>query len=362
MPAVDIKDRTVVLTGTFSALTRNVVRDVLIAAGAKVTDRVSSKTDLLFIGEDAGSQLAKARALKIPVHDEADLLATLAALTARASRSAAKAKPAAPKSATAAAPVATIAQRAALSKKLAAARSIVDGVHARQIERWGLTLPELLRCWLRLFAMRPDIDVRAASIGAPTPSRTLASLVRRLPPEALALAAGCGAVHFWWICADARKGMKVLRAGHDGGHLNLVGFKDFHWWARPADRDLQRWWLQAMFDEQVESSTYLSHDEDEPETEAVLVFDDVDDGKRYPMGTVEEYLTLGARRGFVGYWPKPEHREANDLVARLFERSVPRDTPEANIRAGLVARGLTASEAAAVWRWLGRDAVLLLPR
>lgn len=75
---MDIKGKTVVLTGEFRKLKRAEGREKLAKLGARVTDSVSSKTDLVFAGADAGSKLDKAHALGIRVLDEAALLALLA--------------------------------------------------------------------------------------------------------------------------------------------------------------------------------------------------------------------------------------------------------------------------------------------
>ncbi len=64
--------RTFVITGTLSR-PRDAIKADLIAAGAKVTDSVSSKTDYLVAGEKAGSKLAKAEKLGVSVLDEAAL-------------------------------------------------------------------------------------------------------------------------------------------------------------------------------------------------------------------------------------------------------------------------------------------------
>lgn len=63
-----------VLTGTLSSLTREDARRLIEAAGGKVTGTVSKRTSYVVAGEEAGSKLDKARALGIPVIDEAQLM------------------------------------------------------------------------------------------------------------------------------------------------------------------------------------------------------------------------------------------------------------------------------------------------
>ncbi|GAB4516270.1 MAG: NAD-dependent DNA ligase LigA [Phycisphaerales bacterium] len=65
--------KTVVLTGTLEAFTRDELKDMLEAMGAKVSGSVSKKTDLVIAGEKAGSKLTKARELGVEVWDEARL-------------------------------------------------------------------------------------------------------------------------------------------------------------------------------------------------------------------------------------------------------------------------------------------------
>jgi DNA ligase (NAD+) len=69
---------TLVLTGTLPNLTRDEAKEKIEAAGGKVAGSVSKKTSYVVAGEEAGSKLDKARELKIPVIDEAGLLALLA--------------------------------------------------------------------------------------------------------------------------------------------------------------------------------------------------------------------------------------------------------------------------------------------
>jgi DNA ligase (NAD+) len=66
--------KTFVITGTLPTMTRDAAKDLIQAAGGKVSGSVSSKTDYLVAGENAGSKLAKAENLKISVLDEAALL------------------------------------------------------------------------------------------------------------------------------------------------------------------------------------------------------------------------------------------------------------------------------------------------
>lgn len=64
--------KTIVLTGTLFQLSRDEATERLEALGAKVTGSVSKKTDLVIAGEKAGSKLAKAQELGIPVIEDED--------------------------------------------------------------------------------------------------------------------------------------------------------------------------------------------------------------------------------------------------------------------------------------------------
>ncbi|GAA6119378.1 NAD-dependent DNA ligase LigA [Acidovorax sp. FG27] len=68
---------TVVITGTLPTLSRDEAKDLLEAAGAKVAGSVSKKTHYVVAGAEAGSKLAKAQELGVPVLDEDGLQALL---------------------------------------------------------------------------------------------------------------------------------------------------------------------------------------------------------------------------------------------------------------------------------------------
>ncbi len=70
--------QTFVLTGNLESLTRDQAKANLQLLGAKVAGSVSKKTSFVVAGTGAGSKLADAQALGIPVLDESELLALLA--------------------------------------------------------------------------------------------------------------------------------------------------------------------------------------------------------------------------------------------------------------------------------------------
>lgn len=65
--------KTFVITGTLPTMTRDEAKEMILLAGGKVTGSVSSKTDYLVAGAKAGSKLAKAEKLNIPILDDPEL-------------------------------------------------------------------------------------------------------------------------------------------------------------------------------------------------------------------------------------------------------------------------------------------------
>lgn len=69
--------KTVVLTGTLSSFTRDQAAALIEEQGGRVAGSVSRKTDCVVAGEAAGSKLAKAQQLGIPVIDEQEFIRLL---------------------------------------------------------------------------------------------------------------------------------------------------------------------------------------------------------------------------------------------------------------------------------------------
>jgi len=71
--ASDLAGKTLVLTGTLEAMTRDEAKEALLARGAKVSGSVSKKTDYVVVGADPGSKRDKAEALGVKLLSEDEL-------------------------------------------------------------------------------------------------------------------------------------------------------------------------------------------------------------------------------------------------------------------------------------------------
>jgi NAD-dependent DNA ligase len=120
---MSISGMKIVLTGTFSELKRSEAQAQLEELGADVTGSVSKNTQLLFAGEKAGSKLARARDLGVPVYGEAELLETLKTGEVPAGESVA---PPNPRESLTEAPVAA-ADRASKNESIEGLRFVITG-------------------------------------------------------------------------------------------------------------------------------------------------------------------------------------------------------------------------------------------
>lgn len=82
--ALPLAGKTLVLTGTLPTLSREQAKEIIEAAGGKVSGSVSKKTHYVVAGEEAGSKLDKARELGITVLDEDGLKSLIEAAAAAA--------------------------------------------------------------------------------------------------------------------------------------------------------------------------------------------------------------------------------------------------------------------------------------
>jgi DNA ligase (NAD+) len=73
---VSLAGKTLVVTGTLERYERKEIEDLIKSLGGKAAGSVSKKTDYLVAGAEAGSKLAKAKELGVPVltEDEFDKL------------------------------------------------------------------------------------------------------------------------------------------------------------------------------------------------------------------------------------------------------------------------------------------------
>lgn len=72
-PETPLNGKTVVITGTLHSMSRDKIKQKLILLGAKVSGSVSSKTDIVIAGDNAGSKLTKAQQLNISIINEEEM-------------------------------------------------------------------------------------------------------------------------------------------------------------------------------------------------------------------------------------------------------------------------------------------------
>ena len=73
----NLSGKTFVITGTLASFTRAEIKNGLTELGAKVTNSLSKKTDFLIVGDKPGSKLEKAKALKVKIINDLELMELL---------------------------------------------------------------------------------------------------------------------------------------------------------------------------------------------------------------------------------------------------------------------------------------------
>lgn len=71
---IDFSGKTFVLTGSLESITREAAKEKIELAGGKTSSSVSSKTDVVVVGENPGSKYEKAKALGITIWTESEFL------------------------------------------------------------------------------------------------------------------------------------------------------------------------------------------------------------------------------------------------------------------------------------------------
>jgi len=203
----------------------------------------------------------------------------------------------------------------------------------------GMNLADLLRVWIELLSSRDDVVVRRPlSVGAPA-SPVLADY----PDDARAFAERAASMSFAYRTND--------ETCWGGLELSLEGLReDASLVVDGAEVDPEKMFALEFDAEGTGQSAWLVVGE------PPFVVWDVEAVARF--GSLTEYLTEGARRGFCSE-PSWQRR---DGASRLARHSLPTSTPIEAIRAALLARGAGLADAAALIEWLGADAALLVPR
>ena len=67
-------NKTFVLTGSLNSITRDKATQIIEKKGGKTSNSVSKNTDIVIVGENAGSKLAKAQELNIQTWTEEEFL------------------------------------------------------------------------------------------------------------------------------------------------------------------------------------------------------------------------------------------------------------------------------------------------
>lgn len=341
--------KTIALTGTFATMKRNDAKAMLTKVGAKVTGSVSSRTDYLIFGENAGSKVIKAQNMNVKTIPELEMVTMLNAAGAAGEELAGAEKKLAK-------------QKASSDKKMAGVRKDIAKANEAALKKYGLSLGKRLLCYLKLFAKRKDVVMVYHSLGAPADNKTLLKWHKDVPHDVLAFGADFGSCDFTWVLKEFAKEIEGFSYGYRGGRIKHPGLKNFRWYKRPSDWDWFDYDSDIMFDDVVaEGTAALSYDPGETRLEAKIVHDNANSVTRDYMGDCEDYFTQGAKNAFVWYW-QSQSWEGQGFLETIKKNSISPETPQKEILTKLKRKKLSELEAKALMAWLGKDIVLLLPK
>lgn len=319
---------------------------LLVDAGASLGGSVTKKTDLLIYGNNAGSKLSKAQSLGVATMTEQEMVAQLTqgagdqgALGEASEKLAAAAKEEA--------------------KKMRSVRKLIDAANAPYLEKYGATLGHLLLKYLHAFALRPDVFIYDERLGRPASNASLLREEKQAPAEYLALASELSELEWNWTFTEDKDQRQNYSKGYNGGRINLQSLEKLRWYPR------QEWWDEDFdgqyyggFDDLVnEGLTFIGYKKKQRPANAQLFFDNANDCTQTWLGGIFDYFQEGAKLGFTWYWPAGT-REG--FTEKLFQSSLPKNTPHEVIIEKLVEKGLSEADATALSKWLGKDVVILL--
>jgi hypothetical protein len=257
----DLKGKSVVLTGTFSTMKRAEAERRVADAGAIVSGSVSKKTSLLVHGADAGSKLAKAQSLGIPVMTEAELVALLMEGGAEG-----------------------LADKAEALEAALAARSPVE------------VAVDELRSFVQQLMKRPDVRVSRAHIGHRATKAELAML-HGMPAELVELYTAANGVHIEWTFVEPPGGGTMRIPPVDRG--TRFGGDDETYMGFGAG-------VEALLLDEItpEGSTWLVRERGEERMQ--ILFASAAEGTDGVVAapSIAEYLRAAMSHGLVHYWPR----------------------------------------------------------
>jgi hypothetical protein len=251
----DLEGKIVVLTGTFTTMKRAEAEQRLKAAGATVSGSVSKKTQLLVHGADAGSKLAKAQSLGVPLLTEAELVALLGLEGA--------------------------------SEALVAVEEAKSPV-AKAVDE--------LRLFVQALKKRADVTVKRAEIGRKASKADLAALVD-VPAELVELYRAANGIHIEWEFVEPR-GAGCMHIWPISPWIRFTGDEEHYMGFGERQEAL------ALDHIQPEGNTWLVRTKGT--TEAQIIFASAAEGADGVTAarSIADYLREAMRCGLVYYWPR----------------------------------------------------------